>query len=66
MKTKRISIAAMLLTIVIVAGTVTVFATSALDKTEPTPGVESPAAESTPALGESSIALMPIDLTFTK
>jgi bla regulator protein BlaR1 len=68
MKTKKISITAMLLAIVIVAGTVTVFATSALDKTEAAPGVESPAAESTPALnqGESSTALMPIDLTFAK
>ncbi|OPH48451.1 hypothetical protein BC351_08260 [Paenibacillus ferrarius] len=68
MKTKKISRAAMLLAIVVVVGTVTVFATSALDKTETASGVENPVAESTPALyqGESSTALMPIDLTFTK
>ncbi|MEC0230494.1 M56 family metallopeptidase [Paenibacillus alba] len=68
MKTKKISIAAMLLAIVVVVGTVTVFATSALDKTEAASGIENPVAESTPALyqGESSTALMPIDLTFAK
>ncbi|GAA3407742.1 M56 family metallopeptidase [Paenibacillus hodogayensis] len=68
MKTKKITTAKMLLGIVIVAGTVSVFATSARDETEAAPGVEKLAAESGPALyqGESSTALMPIDLTFTK
>ncbi|MEJ8548655.1 M56 family metallopeptidase [Brevibacillus borstelensis] len=68
MKTKKTSITTMLLAIVIAAGIVTVFATSALDKTEAAPSVESDAVESAPALnqGESTIALMPIDLTFTK
>jgi bla regulator protein BlaR1 len=68
MKTKKISMPAMLLAIVIVAGSITFFATTPLDKTEAAPAEVSPAAESTPALyqGESSTALMPIDLTFTK
>ncbi len=68
MKAKKVSMAAMLLAIVVVAGTVTVFATSALDKTEAAPDFDIPVVETTPALyqGESSTALMPIDLTFTK
>ncbi|MFM1652963.1 M56 family metallopeptidase [Brevibacillus sp. B_LB10_24] len=68
MKTKKTSITAILLAIVIVAGTVTVFATSALNSMEAAPGVEITMTESTPALyqGESTTALMPIDLTFTK
>ena len=68
MKTKRISIAAMLLAVVIVCGTVTVFATSARDKTVAAPSAEVPAAQSAPALyqGEASMELMPIDLTFSK
>jgi len=68
MKTKKTSITTMLLAIAITAGIVTVFATSALDKSEAAPGVESPTAESAPALyqGESTTTLMPIDLTFTK
>ncbi|WP_160037075.1 M56 family metallopeptidase [Paenibacillus sp. An7] len=68
MKTKKTSITTMLLAIAITAGIVTVFATSALDKSEAAPGVESPTAESAPALylGESTTTLMPIDLTLTK
>lgn len=68
MKTKKTSITTMLLAIAITAGIVTVFATSALDKSEAAPGVESPTVESAPALylGESTTTLMPIDLTFTK
>jgi hypothetical protein len=49
-----------------VAGTVTVFATSALDKSEAASDDE-PVAEAVAAVyqGKSSMALMPIDLTFT-
>lgn len=68
MKTKKISITTMLLAIAITVGIVTVFATSSLDKSEAAQAVESPKAESAPALyqGESTTNLMPIDLTFTK
>jgi beta-lactamase regulating signal transducer with metallopeptidase domain len=68
MRTKKVSIAKMLLAVVIVAGSVTFFATSALDKTKAAPKAEIPMAETGSALyqGESSTALMPIDLTFTK
>lgn len=72
MKTKKTSISAILLAVAIVAGTVTVFATSALDNTpdntEAVPGLEIPMSESVPSLyqGESTTALMPIDLSFSK
>jgi len=68
MKTKKISKLAMLLAVVIVSGTVAVFATSALDKTEAAPSLEEPMSLSAPAIyqGEASTALMPHDLTFTK
>ncbi|RED59155.1 M56 family metallopeptidase [Cohnella phaseoli] len=67
MKIKKVSIATMLLAIAIVTGTVTVFATSALDKKE-VASDDKPVAEEAPALyqGESSTALMPIDLTFNR
>ncbi|WP_204605020.1 M56 family metallopeptidase [Cohnella boryungensis] len=68
MKTKKISKLAMLLAVAIVSGTVAVFATSALDKTEAAPSPEEPVAQIAPALyqGEASAALMPIDLNFHK
>jgi len=68
MKTKKATRAAMLLAIVLVVGTATFFATSALDKTNAAPEFEIPVSGSTPAFyqGESSTALMPIDLSFTK
>lgn len=68
MKTKKATIATLLFAFVFVVGTVTVFATSALDKTEAAPNGDMPVSTVAPALyqGESSTALMPIDLTFTQ
>ncbi|GGG58104.1 M56 family metallopeptidase [Paenibacillus radicis (ex Gao et al. 2016)] len=64
MKTKKISITAMLLAIVIVAGSVTVFATSAPDHTVEHAGSDG-AKVVYQGKGQSTTALMPIDLTFT-
>ncbi|MFF2479806.1 M56 family metallopeptidase [Paenibacillus sp. NPDC058071] len=74
MKTKKISMTTMLLAIVIVVGSVIVFATSAPDKTEFPSGADNPLAESMAVpsqyqyLGkvESTTSLMPIDLTYTR
>jgi hypothetical protein len=66
MITNKISRAGLLLAIVIVAVTLTVFASSVLNKTEANPGDDRTVAESAPYQGESSSALMPIDLTFVK
>ncbi|WP_256761815.1 M56 family metallopeptidase [Cohnella sp. WQ 127256] len=77
MKAKNTTITTILLAVAIVVGTVTVFATSALDNTEAASGFDNPIAEpmaepmaeSMPALyqgGDSTLASMPIDLTFTK
>ena len=68
MKTKKITLSTVLLAMAIVTGTVTVFATSARDRTEAAPEVEAPVAEAVPALyqGESTTELMPIDLSFNR
>jgi len=59
MKTKKITIATMLLAIGLVASVVIIFATSALDKTEASTGVDNPTAEPTaeevPALYQGAI-----------
>ncbi|NJJ40625.1 M56 family metallopeptidase [Paenibacillus apii] len=68
MKTKKITIATMLLAIGLVVCVVVIFATSALDKTESASGVDNPIAEIVPALyqGATTTDLMPHDLTFNK
>lgn len=72
MKTKKITITKMLLAIGLVASVVIIFATSALDKTEASTGVDNyiaePIAEIVPALyqGATTTDLMPHDLTFNK
>ncbi|WP_341419405.1 M56 family metallopeptidase [Paenibacillus filicis] len=64
MKIKKFSIVAKLLAIVIVSGAVTIFATSALDKTEAALGAAKALTEI--YQGDATNALMPIDLTFTQ
>jgi len=82
MKTKKITIATMLLAIGLVAGVVVIFATSASDKTESAAGVDNPpraeivpsfyqgaiTTEIVPALSQGATItdLMPHDLTFNK
>jgi bla regulator protein BlaR1 len=81
MKTKKITIATMLLAIGLAAGAVIIFATSAMDKTEVAKGVDEPIAYSEPSLYQGAITtkivptlsqgaattdLMPHDLTFNK
>ncbi|RUS43287.1 M56 family metallopeptidase [Cohnella sp. AR92] len=69
MRTKKVTIATMLLAIGLAVGVVIVFATSALDKTEASTDVDEPKAYSVPSLyqgADTDMSLNPIDLTFNK
>lgn len=67
MKTKKLSIAAMLLAMILVVGAVAIFATSAKDKTDAAVSFDETESAVAPALyqGEASTILMPIDLTYS-
>ncbi|WNS41570.1 M56 family metallopeptidase [Paenibacillus sp. MMS20-IR301] len=69
MKAKKISITKMLISTLLAASAVIIFATSALDQTEAATGSDNPIAYSVPSLyqgADTNTALMPIDITFNK